>query len=132
MYCPNPECPDFVETGEPGEYNEGVTKCAKCGAWLVPYLPPELLAEKTTKEAPWADDRRPDEDLVVAASFARTQDAHLAMSFLQANGIEVVELHTGPRGKYSDLAFGPGLRLLVRASQLDDARALLADAEKQP
>ena len=132
MYCPNPNCPDFVETGEPGEYNEGVAKCAKCGTWLVPYVPSELLSKQPTQEAPWGAGAAPDEDLVVAASFARRQDADLAMSFLQANGIDVMELAPGSKSSYSDLTFRAGWRLLVRASQLEDARALLADAEKQP
>jgi len=132
MYCPNPQCPDFVETGEPGEYNEGVTKCAKCGAWLVAYLPSELLPTKATREGPWEDDHTADEDLVVIASFARRQDADLAISFLQANGIEVRELDPGSRSSYPDLAFGTGWGLLVRASQAEDARALLAEAEWQP
>jgi uncharacterized RDD family membrane protein YckC len=35
MTCPNPECPDFLATGKPAEYREGVTICPKCKASLV-------------------------------------------------------------------------------------------------
>lgn len=27
MYCPNPECPDLVASGVPGEYREGIVAC---------------------------------------------------------------------------------------------------------
>ncbi len=39
MYCPNPECADFEETGVPGEYVEGVTVCPFCGSGLVEQMP---------------------------------------------------------------------------------------------
>ncbi|NOZ95239.1 MAG: DUF2007 domain-containing protein [Acidobacteria bacterium] len=35
LYCPNPECPDRRENGEPGEYREGTTVCPYCGTPLV-------------------------------------------------------------------------------------------------
>lgn len=35
MFCPNPECIDVVESGEPGEYVDGVTVCPRCGTALV-------------------------------------------------------------------------------------------------
>jgi hypothetical protein len=34
MICPNPECPDFRNTGSPGEYTEGITTCPVCGTSL--------------------------------------------------------------------------------------------------
>jgi len=41
MYCSNPECPDFIATGNHGEYVPGVTTCPVCGEYLVDTLPPE-------------------------------------------------------------------------------------------
>ncbi len=40
MFCPNRECPDFVEDGAPGEYVDSVEVCPKCGAALVAEWPP--------------------------------------------------------------------------------------------
>lgn len=39
MYCPSLECPDFVATGNHGEYVDGVTTCPVCGEYLVDTLP---------------------------------------------------------------------------------------------
>ena len=41
MYCTNPKCPDFVATGNHGEYVAGVTTCPVCGEYLVDTLPPD-------------------------------------------------------------------------------------------
>jgi len=40
MYCANTKCPDFLATGNHGEYVEGVTTCPVCGEYLVDTLPP--------------------------------------------------------------------------------------------
>lgn len=34
MLCPNPDCPDRVATGKPGEYRDDVAACPVCGAEL--------------------------------------------------------------------------------------------------
>ena len=39
MYCPNRECPDFKQTGVPGEFVEDVTVCPFCGSALVKEMP---------------------------------------------------------------------------------------------
>jgi len=41
LFCPNPECPDFVATGAHGEYVAGVTTCPVCSEYLVDTLPPD-------------------------------------------------------------------------------------------
>jgi hypothetical protein len=35
MFCPNRDCPDFIATGNHGEYVAGVTTCPVCGEYLV-------------------------------------------------------------------------------------------------
>ena len=40
MYCSNPKCPDYLATGNHGEYVAGVTTCPVCGEYLVDTLPP--------------------------------------------------------------------------------------------
>ena len=44
MYCPNRDCPDFKDTGKPGEYREGITHC--------PYCRSALVAEDPLRAAP--------------------------------------------------------------------------------
>ena len=39
MFCPNPDCPFALRTGEPAEYREGVAECADCGSALVENRP---------------------------------------------------------------------------------------------
>ena len=39
MYCPNPECPHLLDTGEPAEYRSGTTNCDDCGTALVETKP---------------------------------------------------------------------------------------------
>ena len=39
MLCPNPECPDYLADGEPGEYRPHVEVCPVCGTPLVHALP---------------------------------------------------------------------------------------------
>jgi len=34
VYCPNPDCPDRVATGNPGEYRDDVVACPVCGTEL--------------------------------------------------------------------------------------------------
>jgi len=41
MFCPNPECPDLELSGVRGEYADGVTICARCGAYLVDVVKPD-------------------------------------------------------------------------------------------
>lgn len=38
-YCPNPQCPYYVDIGEPGEYVDTATRCSDCGAELVEQRP---------------------------------------------------------------------------------------------
>jgi len=40
MYCSNAKCPDYIATGNHGEYVAGVTTCPVCGEYLVETLPP--------------------------------------------------------------------------------------------
>jgi hypothetical protein len=39
MYCANSKCPDYIATGNHGEYVAGVTTCPVCGEYLVDSLP---------------------------------------------------------------------------------------------
>lgn len=134
MFCPNPDCPDLEGSDTPSEYVDGITKCPFCGAWLVDQMP---------KNQPSGDRADPGEDttdvesssllteeLVVVASFNYRQDADLAKTFLNANGIEVFESADDLGGWNPGLGFGTRTRLLVHRSNAEKAIALLDEAEE--
>ena len=69
MFCPNRDCPDFIATGNHGEYVDSVTSCPVCGEYLVDNLPPlgEEIREKThyTEVEPVFETADPTEVVVV-------------------------------------------------------------------
>ena len=48
MYCPNPQCPGLLSTGDPAEFREGVKTCAECGTWLLAGEPPRIEDKPST------------------------------------------------------------------------------------
>jgi hypothetical protein len=128
MYCTNPECPDFLQSGIHGEYREGLTVCPKCDAPLVPERPhppasevPEGLVGLALPPLPGP--------LVALASFNFRQDADLVVSMLLANGVNAVVACDDCGALDPGLGFGTRARVLVAASQVEVASALLAQAE---
>ena len=124
MYCPNRECPDFQESGEPGEYRDGMRVCPKCGAELVAAVPEDL--RRATEECGEGREE-PSGPLVAVASFNYHQDANLAVSFLRSNGVEAVVFgyysgSTDPR-----IGFGSRVRVMVPESQVRLAATLLEE-----
>ena len=112
MFCPNPECPDFVDTGIHSEYVDTIWQCPACGAKLVHELsappPPE---GKDEPEVVGGDPR----SLASIGTYLYHQDAELACTMLTANGITACVFRR---------------ELLVPESQLHEAMALLAEADK--
>ena len=129
MYCPNRECPDFKQTGVPGEFVEDVTVCPFCGSALVKEMPEmnpfqvrgETERDKGDFDSP--DDSR--ETLVVIASFSFRHDAELVITYLANNGIDVVESPDDCGGTHPIVGFAAGIRLLAPESQAQRAIALL-------
>jgi hypothetical protein len=123
MVCPNPDCPDVVIYGVPGSYTEGHTVCPKCGATLVadgePGAPggPDAAAPAEMEGEP-----------VEVARFLHRQDAELAESLLEANGIDAIVAADDCGNTYAGVAPG-SIRLLVEADDEERARELLAAAE---
>jgi hypothetical protein len=111
VFCPNPECPDFVDTGIHGEYVDIIWQCPVCGAKLVHELPPRAAPE--TGDEPEMAGGEPG-SLVSVGSYVYRQEAELACSLLTANGITAFVSRRG---------------LLVPESQLQDAMALLEESE---
>jgi len=123
-FCPNRECVDFHQTGEPGEYREGVVVCPKCGIHLVVERPVPPAAEPAVPEG--AGEDQVAGPLVAVATFELEHQANLAASFLASNGI-VVLIAADDCGR-TDPILGivtGGLRLMVSESQAKLALALL-------
>ena len=126
MYCPNPECLDFVEDGVRGEYVDTVTVCPKCGTRLVAGPPPD---ESSEGAGPGGIGRE-DDPLVEVASFGYRQDAELAVSYLVARGLDAVELADDVGGVNPGVGFGTGTRVLVPTSRVAEALALLEETDQ--
>jgi hypothetical protein len=135
MYCPNPECPDFKQTGVPGEYIEGVTVCPFCGTKLVEQIPKIMPAEEHGEPEQEEGELNPvqdfDEELVTVASYNFRHDADLMITFLVNQGIDVFESPDDCGGTDAAVGFATRTRLLVPKSQAEQAIALIKDMEEE-
>ncbi len=124
MYCPNPECPDYVEDGFPAEYVDTVSECPKCGARLATGPTPQTLGDGGERGGAVTVGREDDPPAEVA-SFASRQEAELAASYLIAEGIEAAVLADDAGGEFAGVDRAEGARLLVPTSRVAEALALL-------
>ena len=74
MWCPNPECPFRVRTGDPAEYQEGFTECSDCGTTLVATKPSMGIPYRYVPTVP-------------IAWFLDVPSAHLVRGALEWRGI---------------------------------------------
>ncbi len=111
VFCPNPECPDFVDTGIHGEYVDTIWQCPVCGAKLVRELPARAAPEAGGEPELSGSEAG---SLVSVASYLDRQDAELACSLLTAKGITAFVSHK---------------ELLVSEGQVLAAMALLEQSE---
>lgn len=51
MYCPNPDCPDRIATGNPGEYRDDMVACPVCGTELARGSWDDLVDQPTAAPA---------------------------------------------------------------------------------
>ncbi|MGV8040048.1 MAG: hypothetical protein AB2L07_08220 [Thermoanaerobaculaceae bacterium] len=115
MRCPNPECPDTEWMGKAPSYVEGVTICPRCGTLLEPEPVEAALPEKDLAAAA----------PVEVAEFLFRQDAELAASLLEADGIDSVVLADDAGNVNAGVGAGR-VRLLVAAEDGPRASELLA------
>ena len=129
MYCPNRECPDFKQTGVPGEFVEDVTVCPFCGSALVEEMPemnPSQARDETERDKGDFDSPEDSsEKLVVIAIYTFRHDAELAITYLTNNGIDAVESADDYGGTNPVVGFTAGIRLVALESQAQRAIALL-------
>ena len=137
MLCPNPECPDHVAGGEPGEYRAHVEVCPVCGTPLVHALPegwPQGEEPDDSKPTPrdWHGEPEP--------VFECTDPTEVAVvkSILDGAGIPYLtrgeETFDALRGVRSAVRFNPlagQVRFLVPSDLADEATALLEELEEE-
>jgi len=138
VYCPNRECPDFLEDGAPGEYVDTVTVCPKCGAALVAAWPPQATREEPAPEpveaegdescAPEALPRGP---LVALAAFDYPDETEPFVAALEQAGLTVFQFIDDGRDFEDRGSVGTCTRLLVPESQLARAQAVLKATEQR-
>ena len=134
MFCPNRECPDFVESHIHGEYVDGVTVCPVCGATLVEEVAAvqsaasraeiQLDAASETEQVPPVA-----EQVVAVAAFDSRDDAGPALALLAANGVVVIEFLDDGRDFEDQSEWATCTRLLVPESQAAFAKRLIAESE---
>lgn len=149
MFCPNRECPDFISTGKPGEYREGITVCPYCKTGLVAEDPSRKPA--TAAGRPAAPPRRArapgmpaeadhaHDELEPVYETSDPSEVAVVRSFLDAEGIPHVvvgeERFDAFRGSLSPFRFNPRagvVAFLVPAEYAEITRELLADFDTGP
>ena len=129
MFCPNRDCPDFIATGNHGEYVDSVTSCPVCGEYLVDNLPPETGVPREqshyTEVEPVFETADPTEVVVVKG-------------LLESEGIPFVttgaEKFDAFRGALSPMRINPsaGIAIFMVPTPLADiVRKLLDDYAKE-
>ena len=138
MFCANPDCPDVLATGIPGEYREGITVCPYCGQALVEEKP--SVDEPELDEPPAGADEptlaAPGDDLEPVFETSDPTEVPVVRSFLDAQGIPHVvvgeERFDAFRGSLSPFRFNPRagvVAFLVPSPYAETTRELLAELE---
>ncbi len=75
----------------------------------------------------------PDNEIVLLQTFSTDTEAHLAQGYLQSHGIEAI-LDNETLARIYPLGFTgwTGIRMMVRRSDLDEARRLLEERPQLP
>ena len=138
MFCPNDECPDFLNTGLRSEYRADITTCPYCETYLVTEAP---TAGPPREDGLPAKPRVGDDEAMepVTESTDLTEIA-VIKSVLDGAGIPYLahgEQRFGAfRGAFvSGSIFNPGSRgviFTVPSRMAEEARALLEEFEENP
>ena len=107
MFCPKCKA----------EYKEGILKCTDCNVNLVEELPPD--PEEIPDYVDW----------VTIYTFTDRYEADLAQGLLEANDIEAATSSDDCGSVDPALAFGLGVRLMVKKQDVNKAKEVLVDAD---
>lgn len=122
MICPNPECPDLLANGFPGEYVDGILTCPVCGAELIP---------EDSPASPVASATLTDGDVEVVQVFDSPHPAELTVvrALLDGTGIPYLLTSSGDYtfpGVAGSIRAAGGLTISVRTEDVEAATALLS------
>ena len=136
MFCPNDECPDFVNSGRRSEYRDDVMTCPYCGAAMVAHRPenPFPEVEGIIEKPPVANDEVM-EPIIEATDLS---EVAIIKSILEGAAIPFV-----PQGENQFSAFrgafvggsifnprARGVVFTVPARMAEEARALLEEVDE--
>ena len=110
-HCANDACPDLLQCGFRGEYQDHVETCPNCSQRLT-----EGPAPARSKTTEWVDQ-------VCVARFSDSAAAHVARARLDSAGIAAVVQDEHFSGLYANTI---GLRLFVPSEQAEEAARILA------
>lgn len=117
-YCPNPDCPHYLEIGKPAEFLDEIDLCSDCGTRLQWGDEREPILTQPEPEAvvPWEE----------VAVFSNDYQAKFAKGRLEAEGIEAVFLdeHNALLDFCCHWSDG-GIKLAVRQEDAAAAREIL-------
>lgn len=131
MLCPNPDCPDRLATGTPGEYRLGVGECPYCGSRLVESLPTSTddVGERH-RTGPEAG------SLEAVLDISDPSEIPVLESILRGAGIpfvlEGMERFRAFTGGSAPFRYNPRagtVTLVVPAERAEEARALLTEVD---
>jgi hypothetical protein len=136
MFCPNDECPDFVDTGLRAEYREDVFECPFCGTRMVAQRPPDHPT--LDGESPGKPRVADDETMEPVMESADLTEIAVVKSVLDGAGIPYIahgeERFGAFRGAFiSGSIFNPrsrGVTFTVPSRMAEAARALLEELEE--
>jgi len=136
MFCPNDECPDFVNTGLRSEYRDDVMVCPYCGASMVAHRPenPFPEVEGIIEKPPVGNDEAM-EPVIEATDLS---EVAIIKSILEGAAIPFVtqgeNQFSAFRGAFvGGSIFNPrarGVVFTVPARMAEEARALLEEIDE--
>jgi uncharacterized protein YbaR (Trm112 family) len=137
MFCPNDECPDYLNTGLRSEYFNDVIVCPYCEAPLVAERPSAEALDDGSLQKPRVGDDEAMEPVIEANDLT---EVAVIKSVLDAAGIPYLahgEQRFGAfRGAFvSGSIFNPGSRgvvFTVPSRMAEEARILLEEFDEEP
>jgi hypothetical protein len=132
MYCPNDECPDFLDTGLRAEYRDDIERCPYCRTALVAEAPSVAVAADGNPEKPRVGDDEPMEPVIEATDLS---EVAVIKSILDGAAIPFLttgeDQFTAFRGAFAGGSiFNPrarGVVFSVPSRMADEARTLLEE-----
>jgi hypothetical protein len=125
MFCPNPDCPHAIRTGEPAEYQVGIVACAECDSVLVENPPPSDAVDY--------------EELVPVREISNAALVPLVKSLLDPTGMRYFIKGEGVQDLLGLGRFPSGFNVItgppvvyVEPDRAEEARELLSDLSDSP